>query len=145
MLQIAHTFNTIIFLAISGLHFYWAYCSLFKIKAWGFEASIPEKNGIPLFNPSTFSALIIAAILLLFAKISSYSSVQNNGNEQFEAIAHYGNLVIVVIFFVRAIGEFKYVGFFKKVKGSKFAEFDTKYYTPLCLLISVLAVIVFLN
>ena len=36
----------------------------------------------------------------------------------------------------RAIGEFKYVGFFKKVRGSKFARMDTLLYSPVCLLLS---------
>ena len=37
----------------------------------------------------------------------------------------------------RAIGEFKYVGFFKKVGGSAFARMDTLLYSPLCLALSV--------
>jgi hypothetical protein len=35
--------------------------------------------------------------------------------------------------FARAIGEFKYVGFFKRVRGSRFARRDTLLYSPLCL------------
>jgi hypothetical protein len=37
----------------------------------------------------------------------------------------------------RAIGEFKYLGFFKRVTGSKFARLDTLLYSPLCLLLAV--------
>ena len=36
----------------------------------------------------------------------------------------------------RAVGEFKYVGFFKRVRGSRFARLDTLLYSPLCLLLS---------
>jgi len=36
----------------------------------------------------------------------------------------------------RAIGEFKYVGFFKRVRGSRFATLDTFVYSPLCLLLA---------
>ena len=36
----------------------------------------------------------------------------------------------------RAVGEFKYVGFFKKVRGTRFARMDTILYSPLCLLLS---------
>ena len=36
----------------------------------------------------------------------------------------------------RAIGEFKYVGFFKKVRGSEFARTDTLLYSPLCLMMA---------
>jgi hypothetical protein len=37
----------------------------------------------------------------------------------------------------RAVGEFKYVGFFKRVHGTKFARLDTLLYSPLCLILSV--------
>lgn len=35
---------------------------------------------------------------------------------------------------LRAVGEFKYVGFFKRVKGSKFATYDSWLFSPFCLL-----------
>lgn len=37
----------------------------------------------------------------------------------------------------RAVGEFKYLGFFKRVRGTKFATLDTLVYSPLCLLLAV--------
>ena len=37
----------------------------------------------------------------------------------------------------RAIGEFNYVGFFKRVRGSRFARLDTLVYSPLCLLLAI--------
>ena len=37
----------------------------------------------------------------------------------------------------RAIGEFKYVGFFKQVRGSRFATLDTLVYSPVCLLLAL--------
>jgi hypothetical protein len=33
---------------------------------------------------------------------------------------------------LRAIGEFRYVGLFKRVRESRFAALDTRVYTPLC-------------
>ena len=36
----------------------------------------------------------------------------------------------------RAIGEFRYVGFFKRVRSSRFAELDSLVYSPLCLMLS---------
>jgi hypothetical protein len=36
----------------------------------------------------------------------------------------------------RAVGEFKYVGFFKSVRGSRFATLDTLVYSPLCILLA---------
>lgn len=37
----------------------------------------------------------------------------------------------------RAIGEFKYLGFFKRVHGSRFARLDSLVYSPLCLLLAL--------
>jgi len=37
----------------------------------------------------------------------------------------------------RAVGEFKYLGFFKRVRDSPFAKLDTLLYSPLCLLLAV--------
>jgi hypothetical protein len=37
----------------------------------------------------------------------------------------------------RAIGEFRYVGFFKQVRGSRFATLDTLVYSPVCLLLAL--------
>ena len=37
----------------------------------------------------------------------------------------------------RAIGDFRLVGFFKRVRGSNFARMDTAVYAPLCLLLGV--------
>ena len=57
----------------------------------------------------------------------------------------YGLWIIAGIFILRAIGEFKYVGFFKKIKQTKFGQNDTNYYSPLCLLIGILTIFIELN
>jgi len=56
-------------------------------------------------------------------------------------LSHYGLWAITTIFLIRAIGEFKYIGFFKKIKTTTFGQMDTKFYSPLCLIISFLGVI----
>jgi Protein of unknown function (DUF3995) len=55
---------------------------------------------------------------------------------------NYGLVVISLLFFLRAIGDFRYVGFFKKVKQTVFARLDSKYYSPLCLFIAVCGVVI---
>ncbi len=54
---------------------------------------------------------------------------------------NYGLWIIAGIFILRAIGEFNYVGFFKKIKQTKFGQNDTKYYSPLCLTIGILTLL----
>lgn len=41
-------------------------------------------------------------------------------------------VVLALMFAVRAVGDFRYVGFFKRIRGSRFARMDTLYYSPLC-------------
>ncbi|MES2318120.1 MAG: DUF3995 domain-containing protein [Pseudomonadota bacterium] len=38
--------------------------------------------------------------------------------------------------FARGVGEFNYLGLFKRVRGSRFATLDTWVYSPLCLLLA---------
>jgi hypothetical protein len=56
----------------------------------------------------------------------------------------YGSLIIAIIFFSRAIGDFKFIGFFKTVKGTKFGINDTEIFSPLCLFIALLSLLIFI-
>jgi hypothetical protein len=77
------------------------------------------------------------------AKISAHGLVAGFSFNGFGPYVGNGNLAIAIIFLIRAIGDFRYVGFLKKIKNTKFAKKDTKYYSPLCSLISVLAFIIY--
>jgi hypothetical protein len=46
--------------------------------------------------------------------------------------------LIAAVFALRAIGDFRYVGFFKRIRDSKFARLDTLAYSPLCAALAVL-------
>ena len=54
----------------------------------------------------------------------------------------YGLYVVASIFLIRAIGDFNYVGFFKKVTTTEFAINDTKYFSPLCLFLGVVGLLI---
>lgn len=122
-----------IFLFLSLVHFYWAFGG-----KWGTEGVYPTPDAqTPPKNPGIISTLIVAIVLFTFAlfyliKVSIIS---------FELpfwIQKYGLWILTSIFAVRAIGDFKYLGFFKKIKNTKFGQNDTKYFAPLCLVISIL-------
>jgi Protein of unknown function (DUF3995) len=132
-LQILQSVNTIIFLIISGFHFYWAFGGKF-----GSQAVIPAIEGKAVFQPP-FLATIVVALAMLVGAWLSWIPNENTENK----ILIYGNLAIGIVFFIRAIGDFKYVGFFKKVKGTLFAENDSRYYSPLCLVVSGIAFFVY--
>ena len=57
-------------------------------------------------------------------------------------IFRWGSWGICIIFFLRAVGEFRLVGFFKQVRDTEFAYWDTRLYSPLCLAIAMMALIV---
>ena len=42
-----------------------------------------------------------------------------------------------LVFLVRSVGDFRYVGFFKHVVGTPFARLDTLLYSPLCLALAI--------
>ncbi len=56
----------------------------------------------------------------------------------------YGALIIAVIFFLNAIGDFKFIGFFKTINRTRFAINDTQIFSPLCLFIAIVSLLIFM-
>ena len=126
----------IVFFFLAVIHVYWGLGG--KL---GVNAAIPtNKNKEKLMSPGLFECFIVASVLFgfgIFILIKTQIILFHLPGW----LANYGLAVIATLFLARSIGEFKYVGFFKKVNTTKFAEMDTKYYSPLCLLISASAII----
>ena len=123
----------IVFLFLSGIHFYWGLGG-----KWGSNAAIPAKmNNERIMQPGLLACFVVALALLGFGLFmivkSGIVSAPLSG-----WLTHYGLWVISILFGLRAIGEFKYVGFFKKIKSTRFGQFDTRYYSPLCMAIALL-------
>lgn len=126
-----------IFLALSGIHAYWVFGG-----KWGLAAAIPTKDGKPLFEAGPGGTLAVAVALFVAGVI-----VLGRIGVPILAIVptrvyDWGVWGIAVLFFLRAIGEFKYAGFFKKVKGTTFAYWDTRLFSPLCLFVSASALLI---
>jgi Protein of unknown function (DUF3995) len=132
LFSIVQLLNTIIFLTISVFHFYWAFGG--KL---GSQAVIPKIEGKLVFQPPVL-ATVLVALAMLFGAWLSWKANR-------DIIFIYGNLIIGIVMLLRAIGDFKYVGFFKKIKGTLFAQNDIRYYSPLCLLISLNALYIYFN
>jgi len=126
-----------VFLALSLIHFNWAFGG-----KWGFNNALPTNNeGKRVLNPKKIDSAIVAIGLLLFANFYLFKGnwiniAINNW------ITNYSGWLISSIFLLRAIGDFKYIGFFKKVKSTEFAKLDTKFYAPLCLMIGFIGVLI---
>jgi glucan phosphoethanolaminetransferase (alkaline phosphatase superfamily) len=130
----------VIFLSIAAIHFYWA----FGGKQF-LNAAIPtnEKSEAKVFSPSPLATLFVA---LIFCALGIFVLLKA-GLILFPVplwISYYGLWFIAFVFMSRAIGDFKYAGFFKKTTNTLFATMDTKYYSPLCLAVAVLTVLLIL-
>lgn len=128
---------SILLAILSLLHFHWALGG-----TYGFENSLPtDLNGNRVLNPKKIDSAIVGIGLLMFAFIFLVkSSILHLQLPMF--VMNYALWLIIAIFFLRAMGDFKFVGFFKKIKTTEFAKMDTKLYVPLCFLLSFMGLIV---
>ncbi len=118
------------FAAISALHIYWA---LGGGRSWIGKA-VPEIDGKPLFRPGPFATLLVAAVLAGFAA-TAWLLGQPSTTAALDPYVRPAGFVIAAILLARAIGEFRYIGFFKRVHEGTFARYDTWLYSPLCLVL----------
>ncbi len=118
-------------LIISFIHIYWIFGEI------GIAQALPsDEKGERLLNPSRLMTLMMALVLFGFAWVSYRLDMENHSlwiNK-----AGWG---LAILFFLRAIGDFKMVGVFKKIKQTEFAKYDNWVYIPLCLMISFLFVL----
>ncbi|WP_316634694.1 DUF3995 domain-containing protein [uncultured Flavobacterium sp.] len=129
-----------VFLFLSFLHFYWSFGG-----KWGNQAVVPTKDGgAPVFIPGVISTFVVAIGLLCFGVFYLIKCGLIGINLPIW-LDQYGFWILIFIFILRSIGDFDYVGFFKKHKSSPFALNDTKYYSPLCLVIGILTLVLELN
>ena len=127
------TVALLITITLSGLglvHIYWALGSHV-----GARASIPEIQGHPAFLPSKLATLVVAMALLAAAFLVAVSG--HLVAPAFAPIARLPTVVLSVVFLARAVGDFRLVGFFKRIRDSRFARLDTIAYSPLCLILAL--------
>jgi len=122
---------SLVFVALAVWHF--------GMVAWptqGRTGAVPSVDEKPLFVPSIAATVVVGLVLLLFAVLVAATAglVQVGVSPK---VLSWACLALACGLLARAIGEFKYVGFFKRVRGSRFATLDTVVYSPLCLLLAV--------
>ena len=126
--------NFAILLIISAIHIYWAFGG-----RWGMMSVLPERNGTKAFQPGPFATLGVALIFGLMGLFYLYKIGRFPVADSVIPgwLSQYGLWVLASIFLLRTIGDFRYVGFSKRVKNSRFARLDTVFYSPLCLLLGL--------
>ena len=121
----------VVFVSLSLVHIYW----LLGGRA-GRLAAIPERDGQPVFQPSAAATLGVAIVLALCALlIAATAGMLTLPLSQ--SVLAWLTRALAVGLLLRAIGDFRLVGFFKHVRHTRFARLDTTVYSPLCLALAV--------
>ena len=111
---------------IGLLYLYWALGG-----RWLADKASPIVQGSPLIKLTWHRCLGAACATLILAAVPVV--------RMHPLLREFLLLTIMAAFAARALGDFKYTGFLKSRKDSVFAFWDTKVYSPLAALISVLA------
>ena len=124
----------VVLAGLATLHVYWAVGG-----RWGVTAAIPTlADRQALFAPHPAATLLVAAALVVGAWLV-LSSARILPAAIPAQLIRSGTALLSLVFIMRAIGEFRYVGFFKRVRGTTFARWDTRLHSPLCLVIGIAA------
>jgi hypothetical protein len=123
-----------VFIALAALHVAWALG--FK---WGGDSLLPQQpDGTLLFRPGTVACLAAALMFVLPALIYLMRvGILVTGVPDW--VPYVGVWGVAAVLLVRAVGEFRYAGLTKRIKGTSFARRDTRIYTPLCLVLAALS------
>ncbi len=124
---------------IAAVHLYWAAGG----TTWK-AGAVPSRGGVPVLSPSPLATFLVGVALLGMAVVVG-STASLLPPFLPAGLLRGASAVLALVFAVRAVGEFRYIGFFKRVRGSVFAGRDTFFYSPLCLLLAVLIALVALS
>jgi hypothetical protein len=133
--MIAGTAAIVILLLAAAIHLYWA-----AGGKGGKAAAVPTAEGRAVIKPSPLSTALVAAGLCVIAALLAFRIgwLQLPGVANDNIFVQIAAWLIAAVFALRAIGDFRYVGFFKRIRDSKFARLDTLAYSPLCAALAVL-------
>ena len=117
--------------SLSMLHVSWAIR-----RSSASAAVVPFHAGKPLFTPTPPTTLLVALALLICALlVLGLVGIVRFGLPDWPfRIGVWG---VAAAFLLRAIGDFRYLGLFKTVRDSAFARNDSRFYSPLCIVIAI--------
>jgi Protein of unknown function (DUF3995) len=117
--------------ALAAMHLYWAVRGVSPTSV-----ALPQVDGHPVFVPSRAATVIVACCLLVASAVAA-SRVPSLPLARYIPSTRLLPSGFGLVFLARAIGDFCYVGFFKRVRDSRFAVWDKWLFSPLCLLIGL--------
>jgi membrane protease YdiL (CAAX protease family) len=121
-----------ILLFAAGFHLYWG-CG----GRVGSAVALPQRaDGTRVFQPSPAGAILVAlflvGVLVLVLALAGVASLPIPPRW-----LRIGAMLLSMLFLARALSWYRYVGFFKSIRNTRFAKYDTWMYCPLCLLLSL--------
>jgi len=118
--------------AVGALHLYWA--------AGGQRArlaAVPEMEGRPLIAPGPLGCVAVGVSLFFAAALVSWAAASDYRPAFPKGQHAWGRPSSPPCSSCAAVGDRKYVGFFKRVRDTEFARRDSRIYSPLCLLLGL--------
>lgn len=115
---------------LGAVHLYWAGGGRI-----GKDAAVPSLKGKPVLFPGPLMTAMVGAALFGLAAFVTATAIGSPW-PGLETPLRIGTGLIALIFLARAIGDFRYVGFFKTIRAGTFARRDTYAFSPLCLLLA---------
>lgn len=118
-----------IFLFLAAMHAYWALTLVPDgVRPTFADEPLPQPH--PLVTSGVAVPLTLAAVVVL----ARAGLILQQLPTWVPRVGCWG-LGLIMVF--RAIGELRFVGFFKSIRDTRFAVWDTWLYSPLCLLLGV--------
>jgi len=121
----------VVLASLAALHVYWA-CG----GQLASGAVLPHVEGRPLFTPSRAATIAVAVGLAAAASLALMAG-HLLASPLPAPLVRWAAVALGVVFLARAVGDFRVAGYFKRVRDTTFAVWDTWLYSPLCVLIGV--------
>lgn len=132
LIHIAAIIATLCLAAITLLHVAW----LTGSTLWS-DRAVPHASGSSGKPVIDFPRSVTAAVTAVFAMMALLPALAMGWLTLIPPrTASLLCLGAAFIFLVRAVGDFRYCGFFRRVQGTTFAHWDARLYSPLCLLLA---------
>jgi hypothetical protein len=120
---VASTLASLLFV-LALFHVSWAFG-----RRFGASMVIPQVEGRPTISPGRGATLGVAVLLFGATLVALAQGHLLVGLPSVPV--HWAALAAGTVFLLRALGEFRLVGFFKRVRDSNFARWDTWCFSPL--------------
>jgi len=132
MIYFLASISSVLLIGIGMLHFYWAVGGKWAIKSVSPTKGVNEPIKMPGFAITFLVGIIILCVGLMYAVQGNVIQFKTLGK-----VPYYIVLIFAIIFLIRVIGDFKYVGLFKSIKTTTFAKYDNLIFIPVCLFFSL--------